>query len=272
MKLLLALSLLLVGCASSPKAARKWTEETVKNSKEKTIAIVTKTGGKTAGTMAFGHGLLDDVLSPGTSKYDTKGIVEAINAAGYASVVALGYEHKIAKSDPAFMLRLDPGHQSVHQYVAELARIIAEKKIQRPLACIGVSMGGSNLLTLAAQYPEMCDSLILLNPMILRADQWSDRLLDFSRPLGEIDPALMSGNHFTKEEWATANPFSQLERATKLPRMLVTACKQDAFKLFDATEAWVKAAQAKGFDVTWVPNSGCSHTSPRTLEIPGFLK
>ena len=262
------LIILLAGCASSPPEAKQWSAKLLEDKPTKIFAEVNDTGNKLACTVNYNYGLLDSIESPRKSKYDTAGTVALINEIGCSRVITMGPGPSDlaaaigSKSDTAFMLKRGVGPGTVGEFAMVLKKAIAGQNLPKPLIGLSISMGASNLMTLAIHDPSLFSKIVLMNPMILRPNQWSNKLLDFSRPLGEIDPALMPGNHFTKEEWATNNLFAQVEHATELPPIFITACKTDKFQLFKPTEEFVALLKVKGFDVTWMPVDNCSHTNP----------
>jgi hypothetical protein len=276
---LILLALGLAACATPEKEARTWTTKSPKDAPTGIVAELVDTGGKTACTFNYNYGLLEDVASPRASIYGTQGTVKFLNSTGCSRVITLGpaADDKMSllgwKSDPAYMLKSGSGPGSVDEFAAMVKKAVAGYTLPQPLIGIGISMGGFNLLKVASAYPKLFKKIVLLNPMLLGPDQWKNEFeLDLTKPIGEIDPALMPGNHYTKEEWIYENPEATLERTAELPPVFVTACKQDAFKLGPPTERWVAKARLKGFDVTFNYVDNCEHTKPAFDGVGEFVR
>lgn len=270
---IIALAMLIAGCASEPKQARSWATKSLADAPTHMVAELNDTGGKTAGTIVYFHGLGETIESPRKSIYGTENLVVMINSSGYSRVLDLGYEADSTEkalglaSDIAWMLKLGSGPGSVEEYAAVLKKAIAGQNLPRPIIGMGISMGGSNLLTLATAHPEIFDKVILMNPMLLNAEDWKASF-DIKDPK---DPRLMPGKHFTKEEWQQAAPLAQLQQTEKLPPIFVTACETDEFKLYPPTLAWVTEAQ-KRFSVEFSHKAGCKHTQPDTAFVAEKFK
>lgn len=277
---IIALTMLVAGCASEPKEAHSWQTKTL--SSGPIVAELNKTGGKKAGTIIYLGGLGESTEAPRKSLYGSEHLVIAINASGYSHVLSVGYPADLLarlppasfSSDPVYMIH--PGAEAA-TFAKQIRALILKENLPRPIIGLSISMGSYNTLTLAGADASLFDKIILMNPMILGPEQWSNAKVDWiawlkaGHKFEDLDAGLMPGNHFTREEWAQAAPLAQLARTEKFPPIFVTACESDEFKLYPPTLAWVTEAQ-KRFSVEFSHKGGCRHVEPDTAFVAEKLK
>jgi len=244
-----------------PKQAEKWEQECYQAGPTGLEYCINKTGGKIPLLIVNLHGLADGVKSPKSSVYPTEEIADLINQTGASHMINLSY-------GKAWMLRPEGAAlESVTEWETNLLKLQKEYKLPEKMVAMGMSMGGHNLATICAVKPDLFKGCVLLNPMILRADQWKEKF----EVKDAKDAALMAGKHFTEEEWKRFNPLALLTATAKVGNFFVTACRQDDFKLFEATEAWAKAGIAQGKSIVFKAND-CDHFTPNIEGAAAFIQ
>jgi len=244
---LILIATLLVGCATTKKAAREWDQKNLNFKPEGMSGVLFRTEGEKKCTVVAFHGLGDVVTYPKRARYNSETVVDRVNESGCSHVLAIDY-------GMAFMLKpFGTGLESVAEYVRELQAVIAKEKLPTELYAVGVSMGGSNALTVAMLHPDLFKKIIVLNPMILK--EWNDKF-DIN---DKENPALMPGQHFSKDEWARSNLFVITRPITS--KIWMTAARRDQFRLFEPAKAWAEYAKGLGLDIEF-DEADTDHMNP----------
>jgi pimeloyl-ACP methyl ester carboxylesterase len=237
--------------------AAKWKPKCAPVAGTKAEACLYETGGKRQGTLMYGHGLADSVKTIEASIYPHEGLIDFIKSTDLSHVLVVSYGKD-------WMLKpTGDSEKSVNEYV----RILESFKTPRPFIGVGISMGGSNMASIAMQRPEFFDRVVLAHPMLVKDDQ-------YHAGWGFL-PGFIVDNHFSREEWKLANPFAQAEGVKKLPKMMVIACAKDSFKLYEGTAEWVMVLRKLTIipSPKWMPYvDGCSHSSPKFDEVLEFIQ
>ncbi len=125
---------------------------------------------------------------------------------------------------------------------------------------IGHSMGGSNVATLGALWPEKFSKLGLINPMLVEDSK--NPFFTTGNPLFDflICPAcLLINDHFpNKSVWDAGKPSAIA--SAQMASTWITACKSDTFKLKPGSDEYVARLKALGLKPNYIAGkSGCSH-------------
>jgi hypothetical protein len=257
--LLLALTLALTACTTAQKDpdVLKWKTTCAPFSAKQDYPefCLHQTQGKLGKTLLYFHGLADSAHAMLVSPYPKDNLIKFAKDMGYSHILLISFGKN-------WLLRpAVTGRKSVDEFVSLIWDIEKRFAIPNKYHAIGISMGGANLAILCTQVPELFEKCALLNPMLVRADQYGQDLMTEIKSGNYA--GLIVNDHYTKSEWQTSNPFTLLAKAERVTPLWVTACPDDGFKLYDNAHSWVGQAIVLKHDVTWRPaGSGCKHSSP----------
>lgn len=214
-------------------------------------------------TIFYAHGLAS---SPKVF-LDAKSFISFLNdpsSDGFAAglppsmVVTFGWSSALANAcllAPEGVVKTTmPTNCTVVSYKKLMDWVATQYVLPQPYFLVGQSMGGSNTAMLETQMPDVFKKVVITSPMLVDCDP----LRFGSCPFSLLGPSMVvKGQYETSAQWAKANPFALLAKATKLPPTLVLYCKNDEFGLGGSLSgaAWVKKAKAKGLPVEGVMNA-----------------
>lgn len=221
-----------------------------------------QTGPNPKVTLLVLHGMADSVQTVHKSVFEHSGSAEVIDglnkSKGAIQIITIS-------AGKVWPLRAT-GVVSVDTVLTKILPTLKKKhSLAEPFIAFGHSQGGFNGLSLCLAAPELFSGCILTNPMIVSMASYDTH--------ETISAGNLLSGRFTKEEWLERNPFAQVERATKSPKIYVQMCVLDMFKLEPDTLDLVNLMLSKGFPVAYERfEKDCSHGSVKSSGIISFVR
>lgn len=208
-------------------------------------------GDKPDKTLVYFPGLLDTKKALEKSLFDISDIEGIINTLSPVTVIV--YSEAKVPTDLVWFAKSP----------AKIDDVLSN--IKHPSYALGISMGGYNLAAYAAMSPGVFDKMVLVNPMLLTAEE-----TPFDSKTG---PALLLKDKYSKEEWLKLNPYALAQKASAYPNTLISSCKNDFFKLTPGAESFQRTLALQGFrSELVVKDDGCTHTDIPSKAISLFFK
>jgi S-formylglutathione hydrolase FrmB len=279
MKLLLALSLLLVGCTSAqkdespaPPRLPGWAVECHKMTSVEGADYCAHSKGTPAKTIWYFHGLAcnQDILQDaGSCVIKKEGLAEKAFMAGLDNVTVI-----TVSFGEAWML--DPLHPklradkdaTVKNFMEKIIPEIKDRHaLPKPWQAVGHSMGGANLATLALSEPGLFERVVLAHPMLITCDPWTPVV-----GLKCVGGIVFLGAEFEKEKWAKVNPIVRIKSQMVFPPTLILVADNDDFGLIAGPKLFGELAKARGLPVRVEAYGGKSHYEYDAAKVLDFLR
>jgi len=207
-------------------------------------------GGTPTKTLVYFPGLLDTKKSIEKSIFDTSDIDAIIQKMKPVEVIV--YSESKVPDKLAWFVK---GPQKIDEVL---------KTSTLPRYAIGISMGGYNLAAYSAMNPEAFIKVILVNPMLLTAEESPFKTI--------TGPALLLKGHYQPKEWEKLNPQALVTQSKSYPKTLVSSCKKDLFNLTPGAISFYGLLKLKGFNAKFYDaGMNCKHTDIPSTKILEFI-
>lgn len=207
-------------------------------------------GGTPTKTLVYFPGLLDTKKAMEKSIFDTLDIDAIIQKMKPVEVIV--YSEAKVPDKLAWFVK---GPQRIDEVL---------KTSALPRYALGISMGGYNLATYSALNPEAFTKVILVNPMLLTAEESPFKTI--------TGPALLLKGHYQPKEWEKLNPQALVAQSKNYPKILISSCKKDLFNLTPGAISFYGLLKLKGFDAKFQEGDvNCKHTDIPSSKILEFI-
>lgn len=131
---------------------------------------------------------------------------------------------------------------------------------------LGASMGGFNVLTLAASQPRRFQAVMALCPALIDFDPFTPSEVEsymarhqpyIRRDRVATAMAQLKANFPNRESWQSSDPLRQIAKGIYdgLP-LFISIGRQDEFGFIEGARAFVNTGEARGLNITWRPVNG----------------